>query len=162
MSEIMNTNEQQIQNAIESSMKKKKKKKRITSLIVILAIIVVAVIAIAVSGNSPDEDTTPVMTVTADQIIGDYKSNKVTAEGTYKDKYVKITDCTVKNINDGHFFVEAKDEDLWLEEISVNYTNDQKDTVTQLKEGDVVTVTGKITGTTAFDDIRIENAKIEK
>lgn len=78
MSEIMNTNEQQIQNAIESAMKKKKKKKRITSLIVILAIIVVAVIAIAVLGNSPDEDTTPVMTVTADQIIGDYKSNKVT------------------------------------------------------------------------------------
>lgn len=28
MSEIMNTNEQQIQNAIESAMKKKKKKKK--------------------------------------------------------------------------------------------------------------------------------------
>lgn len=161
MSDSIQTNEAQIQQAVQNAMKQKKKKKRITFLIVFLIFIIIAVIAISVSGNS-DEDTTPVLTVSADEIISDYKNNEVTADEKYKDKYITVNECTITNISDGSFYVEAKDEDLWLDQMYVRYSDDQKEIVKDLKENDIVTVSGKITGKDAFADVKMENAKIEK
>lgn len=161
MSDPVQTNDIQIQQAVESALKKKRKKKR-TIVLIVIAIIAAIIIAIAVSSGDSQEDTTPVLTVSADEIIADYKSNEVTANEKYKDKYITVNECTVKNISDGFFYVEAKDEDLWLEEMVVYYSDDQTEAVKELKENDIIAVSGKILGTSALTDVKMENAKIEK
>ena len=163
MANDIQTNNVEVQQAINTALQTQKKKKRKKRLIIFLVIIVIAIVGIGISSSgSSDEDTTPVMTITADQIIADYKSNELSANEKYQDKYVTITDCTVKNIDDGFFYVEAKDEDLWLCEIVVYYNDDQKDSVLSLSENDVVSISGKVTGTDIFSDVKVDKAIINK
>lgn len=164
MANEIQTNAVEVQQAVDAALKEQKKKKKKKKLIVFLVIIVIAIfgIVIASSSGSGDEDTTPVMTITADQIIADYKSNELSANEKYQNKYVTITDCTVKNIDDGFFYVEAKDEDLWLYEMIVYYNDDQKSTVLSLSENDVVSISGKVNGTDMFSDVKVDKATISK
>lgn len=162
MANEIQTNAVEVQQAVDAALQEQKKKKKKKKLIILLAVVVIAIIGIVVSssGNS-DEDTTPTMTITADEVIADYKSNELSANEKYQNKYATITECTVKGIDDGLFYVEAKDEDLWLYEIVVYYNDDQKNTVLALSENDVVSISGKITGTDIFGDVKVENSIIE-
>jgi hypothetical protein len=162
MAEEIKTNGVEVQEAVNAALNDQKKKKKKKKLIILLVIVIVAVVAIVVaSSGSSDEDTTPVMTITADEIIGDYQNNELSADSTYKDKYVTITECTITNINDGYFYVDAKDEDLWLDQMVVYYNDDQSDTVAKLSEDDIITVTGKVSGTDTLDDVKVVNATVQ-
>jgi len=97
------------------------------------------------SGGTPTPSATP-MAVDAKAFADEFNANQVAAEAKYKDKVVQLT-ATISNITDsGLSFQNVSSKEFDLTQISCNTSN--KDELISVKNGQSVTVKGKVSGQT--------------
>ncbi len=121
-------------------------------LTVVFALILISIISSAAGNKKTDvtaKTSAPDKTATVVDVkaFGDeFEANQVAAEAKYKDKYVQLS-APISNITDtGLSFQNVTSKDFSMTQISCNISDKNK--VLSLKNGESVTVKGKVTDQT--------------
>ncbi len=124
-----------------------------------MIVIVVIIIIAAVSSGSADYDyTAPAATVSADEMIADYKDNSSSADEKYSNQVVAVTG-KINSIQDSYAIMEAYDDDYWLYYIDI-YMQDDED-LKSFSTGDSITAVGVCKSTDIVGDIKLEDCIID-
>ena len=95
-------------------------------------------------------DIEPQMTVSANDLLGDYEANEVAADLKYKDKVVLVTGVIDR-------FVSGEEPKVYFDtgsgitEVTCGFSSQEVVSVAELKKGQQVTFRGKVTGKGLFD-----------
>ena len=112
--------------------------------------------------NQVESKADEAMSVNALDLIVAYEENQVSADNMYKNKQLKITG-TVKSIGidvaDRAFVMLADERNEYaILGVQCYFDKDKQDTLSQLKEGDVITLTGKCEGKVV--SVSVKNCKL--
>lgn len=128
----------------------------------IFIILVVAIIGIASSGSSePEIDySNPDFVVTADELMSAYSENEVSAQEKYGGKIICVTG-KIGSISEYTVRLEGDEDENWLTDVVLSLASGQDDVIKSVSKGMEIKATGKCSSTDFFDDIELENAKID-
>ena len=95
-------------------------------------------------------DVEPQMTVSANDLLGDYEANEVAADLKYKDKVVLVTGV-IKSFVSGDEPKVYFDTGGGFTEVTCGFSPEEVVSVAELRKGQQITFRGKVTGKGVFD-----------
>lgn len=153
--EQINTNEAQVQQAVDAALKDQKKKKKKKRLIILLVLVVIIVAVIVITSMPKDYDyDNPTAQVTVDEILNDYDEDSASAAEKYSDQVIAVTG-KVGDIMDEYAIIYPYDDDNWL--YSVNAYMSSTDDLKEFTVGETITVVGVCDDTTLFGDVDVKD-----
>jgi hypothetical protein len=111
--------------------------------------------------NNSSPTPVEVISVTAPQLVADYKANEVAADEKYKNRLLAVTgkiDRIGKDIMDDMYVTLESGERYGIISVQSFFDVSHKDRLTQLRKGQQVTITGTCDG--KFGNVLIKDAEL--
>jgi hypothetical protein len=128
---------------------------RIVAPVVVVGAVLVGCTKPKSTAPKVEEEAKPAATVTADQLVDEYKKNQIGADGKYKDKFIQVTGrvAGIGKLPLAGYYIDlgsSQEGDLF----GVKCFLDKNDAATEakagtLKEGDTITLIGRCEGKAA-------------